>query len=240
MPALRVVGAAVVAVVSVFLCVETGVAAAANTPSFLLFGGTDLWRYGQFLYGGTLWSPGGFDSSGFVLKLIGSGGGYSYFSDGLQTEIHGTMISGAAMPGWRFVRNGFTVSMFAGPTIQDYRLSPYDPGSRLHGLYAGAQFATDIWYQPTANLMAAINGSVASIGPTGALRGAVGYHVFDALFAGPESEMLWCGNFQELQVGAHLTGFHLGASEWSAAGGWARDSDRRTGPYVRLGVSVKY
>jgi hypothetical protein len=45
---------------------------------------------------------------------------------------------------------------------------------------------------------------------------------------------------QELQVGAHLTGFHVSASEWSAAGGWAMDSDRRRGPYMRLGVSVKY
>ena len=26
-------------------------AAPANSPSFLVFGGTDLWRYGAFLYG---------------------------------------------------------------------------------------------------------------------------------------------------------------------------------------------
>jgi hypothetical protein len=88
--------------------------------------------------------------------------------------------------------------------------------------------------------MAAVSGSLASIGLTGSLRGTIGYRVFDALFAGPESQMLWCGNFQEFQVGAHLTGFHVSASEWSAAGGWSMDSDRRTGPYLRLGVSVKY
>jgi len=28
--------------------------------------------------------------------------------------------------------------------------------------------------------------------------------------------------------------------EWSAAGGWATDSDRRSGPYLRIGVSTKY
>ncbi|MGA7787020.1 MAG: hypothetical protein WCA56_02520 [Xanthobacteraceae bacterium] len=33
--------------------------ASPNTPSFLMFGGTDLWRYGAFLYGGALWSPAG-------------------------------------------------------------------------------------------------------------------------------------------------------------------------------------
>ena len=34
--------------------------------SFIAFGGTDLWRDGAFLYGGLLWSPGGFGSDGFT------------------------------------------------------------------------------------------------------------------------------------------------------------------------------
>lgn len=32
----------------------------------LLFAGTDVWRDGAFLYGGLLWSPGGFDVDGFT------------------------------------------------------------------------------------------------------------------------------------------------------------------------------
>ncbi len=169
-----------------------------------------------------------------------NGGRYSYNSSALQTKIDGTMLSGAALPGFRFVRNALTVGLFAGPVVQDYRLSPYDPGSRLRGLYVGAQLATDVWYQPTATIMAAVNGSLVSIGPTGYLRGALGYRVLDAMFVGPETAMLWCGNFQQLEVGAHLTGLHVGTSEWSAGAGWSMDSDRRSGPYLRLGVSAKY
>jgi hypothetical protein len=52
--------------------------------------------------------------------------------------------------------------------------------------------------------------------------------------------MLWCANFQQIEVGAHLTGLHAGVSEWSAAAGWSTDSDRRSGPYLRLGVSARY
>ena len=209
-------------------------------PTFLLFGGADVWRYGDFLYGGALWSPGGLDAGGFTLKLLVNGGRYTYNSGTLDTAIDGTMISGAALPGFRFVHDTLTVSVFAGPVVQDYRLSPFDPGSRLHGLYAGGEFATDIWYQPTPTIMAAVDGSLLSVGPTGYLRGALGYRVFDALFVGPESAMLWCGDFQQLEVGAHLTGLHVAAMEWSAAGGWATDSDRRSGPYLRIGVSTKY
>lgn len=229
------------AIASMVLCAASGrVSAAAPGPTFLLFGGADLWRYGDFLYGGTLWSPGGIDASGFTFKLLVNGGAYSYSSSSLHTAINGTTLSGAALPGWRFVQGALTVSLFAGAAVQDYRLSPYDPGARLRGLYVGAQFATDVWYQPAANVMAAVNGAISSIGPTGYLRGALGYRVFDAMFVGPESEALWCGNFQELQLGAHLTGLKLAGTEWSAAGGWARDSDKRNGPYLRLGFSTKY
>jgi hypothetical protein len=65
---LQVVVAMAVAVAGMLLSVVSGRAESLSTPdaSFLLFGGTDLWRYGQFLYGGTLWSPGGLNSDGFT------------------------------------------------------------------------------------------------------------------------------------------------------------------------------
>ena len=67
MSVLRVVAAMSVAAV-IFLCPAPARAetASPNTPNFLLFTGTDLWRYGAFFYGGTLWSPGGLDSGGFT------------------------------------------------------------------------------------------------------------------------------------------------------------------------------
>ena len=88
--------------------------------------------------------------------------------------------------------------------------------------------------------MAAINGSFASIGPTGSVRAATGYRLFDAMFVGPETAALWCGNFQQFQFGAHVTALRIDAVEWSAGSGWAMDSDRRSGPYLRLGVSARY
>lgn len=211
-----------------------------NSPSFLLFAGTDVWRDGAFVNGGVLWSPAGLATDGFTLKLLLNGGLYTYPSGGLHMDVQGTLVSAAALPGWRMTRDGLTVGLYAGPLVQDYRLTPYDPASRLHGLYGGGQIAADVWYQPSPTTMIALDGSIASIGLIGSARGAFGWRITEPFFVGPETQALWCVDYQQLRVGAHVTGFRIDALEWSAAGGWAIESDRRAGPYLRLGVSAKY
>lgn len=238
----RAVVAIAVAVACAASCAALGraEAAGAENPSWLLFSGTDLWRYGDFLYGGFLWSPAGLNNDGFTLKMLLDGGRYSYASGALQENVDGIKLSAAALPGWRFTRDGLTVSVFAGPLVQDYRLTPADPGSRLHGFYAGAETAADIWYQPNALTMAAVNGAIASIGPTGYLHAAFGFRIFAPAFIGPEVEQLWCADYQEVEFGAHVTALRINTLEWSMGAGLALTSDQRRGPYLRLGVDVRY
>jgi hypothetical protein len=150
------------------------------------------------------------------------------------------MVSAAALPGWRLIRGGLSVSVFAGPVVQDYRLSPHDSGAHLSGSYAGAEFATDIWYQPSNATMAAFSGAIASIGPTGYLRAAFGERLFAAAYFGPEAQAIWCGDYDEFQVGGHVTGLRVDAFDWSAGAGWALTSDRRSSPYLHLGVNARY
>jgi len=226
--ALRSVIATVAAVATAIMsgALDRAHAGGTETPSFLLFAGTDLWRYGSFAYGGMLWSAEGLDKTGFAFKVLVSGGGYTFLS-GYQNEgIDGTMLSVGALPGWRFSHGNLAVSVFAGPLVQDYRLVPFDPSARLHGFYVGGQFASDVWYQPTPATLVMVNGQIASIGPTGSLRTAFGVRVFDRMFVGPETQEIWCGEIEGL--------------EWSAGGGWAIDSDHRTGPYMRLGFNARY
>jgi hypothetical protein len=239
--------AAAAATTALVVC-AVGTWAAADgpgNPSYLLFGGTDLWREGAFLYGGVLWKPDGLDDNGsrapgFTLKLLMSGGDYSYPSGALRTDVNGAMVSAAALPGWRLTRDALTVSLFAGPVLQDYRLTPNDPGSHLNGFYAGAQFVADVWYQPNPATMVAVNGTMLSVGPTGSLRAAFGERFFAPVFIGPETQAIWCAEYQELRIGAHLTGWRFQALEWDVGTGWAVDSDRRGGPYVRLGFNGRY
>lgn len=243
MVALRSIVAAVFAVAGVAACAVFFVAKAngAANPSLLLFSGTDIWRYGAFLYGGLIWSPAGLNADGFTFKMLLDGGNYNYLSSGLQENVDGSKLSAAALAGWRFSRDGLTTTLFAGLLAQDYRLAPADPGNRLNGFLVGAEAAADIWYQPNANTMAALNGAIASIGPTGYLRAAFGARLFDRAFVGPEFGEFWCGDFQQIELGAHVTGLRIGdAIEWSMGSGLARTSDQRSGAYVRLGLSARY
>jgi hypothetical protein len=211
-----------------------------DDPTFLLFSGTDLWRYGAFLYGGMLWAPGGLDREGFIGKVLLDGGQYSYISGDLNQTVGGTKLSASVLPGWRFIRDSLTVSLFAGPVVQDYRLTPYDPGSPLHGFYVGAEFASDIWYQPNATTMAALNGSVASIGPTGYVRATFGFRFLTPAFIGPEMAQIWCGDFQEMQFGAQIISPRINEVQWSMASGYALTSDQRYGPYWRAGFNTRF
>ncbi len=214
--------------------------AAPDNHPFLLFAGSDLWRDGAFLHGGLLWSPGGFDADGFTLKLLLAGGGYTYPSSGLHTDVDGTLFSASALPGWRVTSDGISIALYAGPIVQDYRLSPFDPGSLLHGFYSGAQLAVDVWYQPTPASMFALNGSVASIAAIGTLRAAVGWQFDEPFFVGPEAQALWCIDYQQWRLGAHVTGFRIDGFDWSAGAGWAVESIGRAGPYLRLGVNTRF
>jgi hypothetical protein len=47
-------------------------------------------------------------------------------------------------------------------------------------------------------------------------------------------------DYQQLRLGAHLTGWRFDALEWQAGAGWATDSERRAGPYLRLGFNARY
>jgi hypothetical protein len=207
----------------------------------LLFSSTDLWRHGAFVHGGVLWSPGWLDRDGFVLKLVFGGGAYRYRSGTLgNTEVLGQQLSGAILPGMRASYGPVTVALFAGPELQDHRLQPNDPGAALQGSRFGLRFGFDVWYQPSEWVMASADGSISTIATSYSARLAAGYRLFNAVYVGPEVAAFTGGNYRQQRVGVHATGLRVGLTEWSAAMGWARDSDARSGIYGKLGVLTRY
>jgi hypothetical protein len=211
-----------------------------DRESVLFFAGTDAWGHGYFVHGGLLWSPGGLDAEGFTFKILLNGGLYRYRSGALAgAEVAGRKVAGFLAPGWRFKRDNLTVTLFAGLDLQNHRLSPADPAGRLSGDHVGARLAAELWYQPDAVTMIAADASISTIGGDYSARGAIGWRAFNSFYVGPEVQGLQSGEYGQLRIGAHATAFKTGDLEWSAAAGWALDSDDRSGLYGRLGVIAR-
>ncbi len=213
-------------------------AAAEPVAHYLFFGGSDVWRNGAFSHGGVLWSYQGLNEDGWVVKLLLNGGYYRYSSMG--TEVTGRQLMASAMPGWRWHRGTFDVTVFAGLDIQDHRFSPDDFDNRLRGTHGGVRGGFDAWYEPIHNGMVTASASLSSIGTSYWTRAAAGWRFLDAVWLGPE--LLACGDdtYRQLRFGAHVTSLRFWGREWSAGFGWVSDTDRRDGVYARIGMLVRH
>ena len=56
------------------------------------------------------------------------------------------------------------------------------------------------------------------------------------IYVGPETQYFGSHGYRNLRVGAHITSMRAEDTEWSAATGWAWDSQARASPYVRINV----
>jgi hypothetical protein len=209
---------------------------------FLLFSTSDLWRHGGFSHGGVLWAPTGLEQDGPVLKLLFGGGIYHYVSGALgNSDVRGAELAAAILPGWRFIHNGLSVTVFLGYDFQRHSLRPDDPSAGLRGNYHGARTGFELWYQPTPTTMIAADAALSSVGPSYNARLAAGLRAFDAFYVGPEVQAFGAdGNYHQLRAGLHVTGLRTGAFEWSVGAGWATDTDDRSSAYGKLSIWTRH
>ena len=239
----RVCAAMSVAAAFIVCCVcgspSSAVAGEDDDPTVMLFSGRDLWRNGAFVYGGFLTAPGGFEQDGLLLKVLLSGGIYRYTSQGIGEDVIGAEWLVQVLPGWRIKRGNVELKVFFGLDIERHKLWPDDPGNRLRGSDTGARFAAELWAEPTPTTMIAADVSLSTIATNNSARLAYGWRVLEDIaggfYAGPEAQYFGSEGYRHLRLGAHITSMKTGANEWTAAGGWAGDSEGRASPYVRLG-----
>lgn len=200
---------------------------------FLFFSGADLWRNGLFSHSGLLWAYNGPHADGPVLKLLLNGGLYRFHSGG--REIVGRQTMGSILPGWRWHRPGFELTLFAGLDVQDHRFTPNEP-NRLRGTHVGARGGFDVWYEPFANAMLTASASLSTVGSSYWTRAATGWRFFDMIWVGPEALASGDDTYRQFRFGAHITSLRWRSYEFSIGGGWATDSDRRDSAYGRFGM----
>lgn len=214
-----------------------------DDPTAIVFSGRDIWRNGGFAYGGFLVAPGGFEQDGLMFKLLLSGGVYRYTAQSLGEDIIGLETLTTLMPGWRIKRAGVEAKIFFGLDLEHHQLWPDDPGNRLRGSAIGARFAGEFWTEPTPATMVTGDLSLSTIATSHSARLAYGWHVLDdvagGFYVGPEAQFFASQGYRHLRLGLHVTGLKASGYEWSAAAGLARDSEGRSSPYVRLGMSAR-
>ena len=207
---------------------------------FLYFFGSDVWPHWAFAHTGVLWSPGGLSNEGFTLKLLLNGGAYRYISGALNdTTILGQQSSITLLPGWRFKRAGYEVTVFAGIDYQRFRFTPDDPDTRLRGSQFGLRAGFELWHEPSPTTMLAADASISSIGAGNHARIAYGWRVFDKFYLGPEAQAYDTNPYFHARAGIHVTAFKTEDREWSGAVGYASDNDHRSGIYLRVGVLMR-
>lgn len=207
---------------------------------FLLFSGRDIWRNGAFMHGGVLWAPKGFEQDGLLLKVMFSGGVYRYLSGSGGERIYGVENTVQVLPGWRVKRGDLEAKVFMGLDVQHHWLWPDDPGNSAQGRSFGLRIAAEFWYEPTPRTMAAMDFTVATASATPYLRMATGWRVLDEQFYfGPEAAYFGADGYRQIRLGFHFTAMKTGDREWTAAGGWTRDTDQQSSAYVRLSLMQK-
>ncbi len=207
----------------------------------MLFSGRDIWRNGAFAYGGFVFAPSGLEQDGLLLKVLLSGGLYRYDAENLGGErVVGAEWLTQVLPGWRIKRGDAEFKFFFGPEFQIHRLSPDDPANQLRGKSLGLRIAIDMWYEPTRDTMLAADISLSSIATSNSARVAYGWRILEemlgGIYIGPEIQYFGSDGYRNLRLGAHVTSMKTDDVEWSAAGGWAGDSQGRTSPYIRLNI----
>jgi hypothetical protein len=206
-----------------------------DEPRVMLFSGRDASFYAGSAYAGVMFAPAGFETDGVLLKVLFSGGLYVYNAqsfDGRQVtalEEYGSML-----PGWRIKRANAEFKFFFGPEFQKHRFWPDDVTNRLRGNSLGLRMATELWHEPTPDTVIAADFSLSSIAMNNSARIGYGWRVLEellgGLYVGPETQYFRSDGYRQWRFGAHITSMKTEDVEWSAATGWAMDSQGRTSP----------
>lgn len=204
---------------------------------FVYFGGFDIWRAGGTAYAGFLFSANGANVDGLIFKGLVAEGVYAYRSG--RRLIRGVYALASFMPGWRFSTGSLDIKAYAGLDLQSHRLYPDDRRNQLRGAHAGLRSGIDLWWQPQPWAMVASSFSASTIGESYRARLASGVRVGGWFWLGPEVEIARDDTYRQFRVGAHLTGYRFTGLDWSLSSGYLTDSDKRRGPYARLGFAAQ-
>ena len=179
--------------------------------------------------------------SGFRLIGAGSVGNYEFVSTASPTgTIDGDYTEVSAQLGYSFVGPVGNISLAAGPSISDTKLSFDAPNGSASGRESGLKLSFS-GYTPVGSsgfLLGGVSHSTAN--KSSYYMSKLGFGVWGDLKAGPEASFATGRDYSERRFGLHLTGLKLGKLDFGLAGGVREDQNDKRGGYVQISGRAVY
>ncbi|KMO29562.1 cellulose biosynthesis protein BcsS [Methylobacterium aquaticum] len=169
-------------------------------------------------------------TSGLRLRADATIGSYRAGTGlGQQAEV-------AAMVGYGWVWPEAVLSAFVGLNVRRNEMPGLEASLRNAG---GLKAALDLYARPTPGTMVHATGTYSSTFNAyyGRLRGGVAVM---GGFLGPEVALLGDDYYRQWRIGAHWSGFQVGALQFGVAAGYLHDQTRKGGLYTTVDMRAGF
>lgn len=216
----------------------------AADPRLDIFGGFSAQPYSVFGYfGGVAAMNGNLTVDGFLTRLAGGVGGYSYQTlPGVRQAV--SQQQADAMLGYQFHFNATRLAAYAGVEMQNHENA--DQSALIRGAALGAKGQLEIYSPIGERFFGFALGTLSSNYRSYYTKAKIGYRITDDISFGPEGMAQGNSEFDQTSVGGAL-GFKLLRSEFYLSGGYLWDLRSRggggpdaSGLYGQVGLSTRF
>ena len=183
---------------------------------------------------------GNLNTSGPRIRLEGLAGTYKFDAANGVGRVTGEQYGGALLAGYQWTSPRSALSAFGGVDLRDSKFSGVTTGLPQAGLREGFKGVFEYYANPTDQSMLFAYGAYSTIYNAYHARAKLGVVKVAQTYFGPEVAVLGDNFYRQWRIGAHLTGYQLGAFQFGVSAGYLSDKDGRGGAYGALDVRAVY
>jgi hypothetical protein len=232
--------AAVIGLAGAATIVAASLASAEEPPRISLQSSSDFASYGAFYTDLTaMFSPfGSLWERGWRVEAIASARRYSVLYSGEKRIGLDTTLDG--LIGYQFTANGWSLLVAAGPSMIDTHLYAAPGFSRSNTMKVGLKVLSSVYANPTSNTMVYAQAHYNTGSEFFYLQAKTGIAIAQNLFVGPEVAYSGSWTYDQVRLGAHLTGFTFVGLNSGVSLGFVRDSNYGKGFYTGLNLQASF
>ena len=188
----------------------------------------------------TIAPVGNLNTSGPRIRLEGLAGTYKFDAANGAGRITGEQYGGALLAGYQWTSPRSTLSAFGGVDLRDSNFSGVATGLPQAGLREGFKGVVEYYANPSDHSMLFAYAAYSTIYNAYYARAKLGVLQVAQAYIGPEVAFLGDDFYRQWRIGAHLTGYQLGAFQFGLSAGYLSDKDGKGGAYGSLDVRAVY